>query len=86
MPGAENPRAFFYGRPMTAFKEGDPTNIARLSGRLERQDVAHQAAEVSAKLPAEMAVQLMREQDIFLPRAGADIVDRQRVSVACPPV
>jgi tRNA (guanine-N7-)-methyltransferase len=29
----ETPRAFFYGLAMTAFKEGDPTTIARLYGR-----------------------------------------------------
>lgn len=29
----ETLRAFFYGPPMTAFKEGDPTTLARLYGR-----------------------------------------------------
>jgi tRNA (guanine-N7-)-methyltransferase len=32
-PGVETRRAFFYGARMTAFKEGDPTTIARLYGR-----------------------------------------------------
>jgi len=32
-PGVERPRAFSYGQWMTAFKEGDPTTIARLYGR-----------------------------------------------------
>lgn len=52
----ETPRAFFYGRGMTAFKEGDPTTLNRLYGRSQGRPLRKAQQDLVDNLLPQIAV------------------------------